>query len=88
MQGGRAKTKQQMRDGRAKKCKVAEQKLNNKCEMVEQKNTRWSSKKCNNQYVVRIKIRLIVRVMLFNRKLARWALDPVVARTPVLVRRF
>jgi hypothetical protein len=34
MQGGRAKVKQKMQDGRAKKCK-----------MVEQKNVRWSSKR-------------------------------------------
>jgi hypothetical protein len=33
-QGGRAKVKQKMQDGPAKKCK-----------MVQQKNVRWSSKK-------------------------------------------
>jgi hypothetical protein len=58
MQGGRAKVKKKVRwsDGRAKKCKLVEKKLNEKMQgggakvkkkstMVEQKNVRWSSKK-------------------------------------------
>jgi hypothetical protein len=34
-----------MQAGRAKRCKLVEQKLNKKYEMVEQKNARWPSKK-------------------------------------------
>jgi hypothetical protein len=52
MQGGRAKVKQKMQDGRAKKCKAVEQKLNKKmqggrakkCKAVEQKNERRRSR--------------------------------------------
>jgi hypothetical protein len=48
-QDGRAKAKQKMKDGRAKKCKMVEQKLKKKkCKMAEQKNVRWSSKSYKN----------------------------------------
>jgi hypothetical protein len=40
----RAKFKQKMRDGRAKKSKMSEKKLNKKCAVVEQKNARWRAK--------------------------------------------
>ena len=43
MQGGRAKAKQKMREGRAKKCKMAERKLNKGCKANEQKNVRKES---------------------------------------------
>jgi hypothetical protein len=42
MQDGRAKVKQKMGDGRAKKCKVVEQKLSKKMGVGLQKNARWS----------------------------------------------
>jgi hypothetical protein len=45
MQVVRAKVKQKMRGGRAKKCKTAEQNLNKICEVVGQKGARGPSKK-------------------------------------------
>jgi hypothetical protein len=40
VQDVRAEVEQKMRGGRAKKCKVVEQKLNTKCERVDQKNAK------------------------------------------------